>query len=67
MTYEDGFNPDGFYCDDCTDFHENVDDCPMTVYPCPECKELSVRVESGPAPDDPPEAFCEDCGWESPA
>lgn len=55
---------DGFYCDYCIDWHESVEDCPLTVYPCPKCKELSVRVENGPIPDDPPEAFCDNCGWE---
>ena len=58
---------DGFYCDDCCDWHESFDDCPMALYRCPNCKQLAVRIESGPAPDDPPEASCGDCGWESPA
>jgi hypothetical protein len=57
---------EGFYCDDCVTWHEDIDDCPLTLHTCPHCGQLSVTVEYGPAPDDPPTAACSECGWESP-
>ena len=54
-----------YYCDDCCDEHESEQDCPNTLYDCPECGAPdSVRIERGPAPEDPEEAYCDECNWE---
>jgi hypothetical protein len=55
---------DGFYCDDCADWHESIWDCPQTLYDCPDCDgEGTVKVDFGPAPEDVSEAHCDSCGW----
>lgn len=55
---------DGFYCDDCCDWHEYEEGCWNTRYDCQQCAgKDTVQIMPSSNAEASAEAVCEQCGY----